>query len=145
MTKEDVPFAQDFLGNQYILRDEQVMRVMGETAELGPPLPGLTAIQSGRVVEVPALSLGVFIQAIHGFKGALNLELLDQYLKAGHTLDPGDLMHVYPPMCSQEAASGIGLSAIPMRAEKRLDFLASVVRAVRDAGPGGRPSFPLVR
>lgn len=145
MTKDDVPFAQDFLGNQFILRDEQVMRVVGETGEVGPPIPGLAMIGSDVALDPPALRLDVFIQAIQGFDGALDLQLLDRYLEAGQTLAPGDLVHVYPPMCSREAASGIGLRATPMKAQARLDFLATVARAVRDAAPGARPSFPLIR
>jgi hypothetical protein len=145
MSKEDIPFAQDYLGNQYILRDEAVMRVMGETGEIGPPIAGLAVIDKDVTIDPPALRLEVFIPAIQGFDGALDLDLLDQWVKAGQTLEPGDLMHVYPPLCSREAASGIGLSAGTMKAQDRLDFLATVARAVREAEPGTLPSFPLTR
>jgi hypothetical protein len=32
-----------------------------------------------------------------------------------------------------------------MKVQARLEFLATVARAVRDAPPGTRPSFPLTR
>jgi hypothetical protein len=145
MSKDDIPFAQDYLGNQYILRDELVMRVMGETGEVGPPIPGLAVIDKDVTIDPPGLRLEVFIPSIQGFDGALDLDLLDRYLKAGQTLEPGDLMHVYPPMCSREAASGIGLRASTMKAQARLDFLTTVAGAFRDAAPGTLPSFPLTR
>lgn len=140
MKTDDVPFAQDYLGNQYILRDEQVMRVNGETGELGAPIPGLIAIGPSGSGEPPPLELQVFIEAIQGFDGALDLALLDRYLEAGHHLPPGSLLHVHPPMCSREAAGGAQMTVTTVTARHRLDFLAEVACAVRRAG-ASRPEL----
>lgn len=117
----DVPFAQDAIGDQYLLRDGMVHWLYAETGD----------------VESLRTSLIEFLEAAQANPDAyLGLQLLRQFLAGGGTLQPGELLHVYPPLCTVEAKSGVTVTAVP--AGERLKFLAEFAARVRDVSEGGQ-------
>jgi hypothetical protein len=103
----DVPFAQDAVGDQWLLRGERVLRLLAETG----------------AVEDLGRTLGAFLADVERDPvDTLGLHPLLQFQAEGGTLEPGRLLMVYPPFCAREAAGGVTLRAIP--AGERLDFLA---------------------
>ncbi|HYO76391.1 MAG TPA: hypothetical protein VE010_08010 [Thermoanaerobaculia bacterium] len=118
---EDVPFAQDALGNQFVLREERVWFMEGETGELH--------------------SLGFDIQdwlaALIASPGNfLPLHVLEQFRAGGDELRPGYLLSAYPPFCAKESADGVSLRAIPI--DERLGFLAALAAQLTTLPDGSR-------
>lgn len=96
MTPQDVPFAEDFLGDQFVLRDGQVWRLFAETGEL----------------ECMEVSFGQFLDNVHADPVEfLGLQPLMQFREEGGSLKPGQLLSSYPPYCSEEAEDGVTLAA----------------------------------
>ncbi|HEX8221779.1 MAG TPA: hypothetical protein VF914_21505 [Chloroflexia bacterium] len=117
----DVPFAQDAIGDQYLLRDGIVHWLYAETGDL----------------ESLRIGLIEFLEAAQeNPDGYLGLQLLRQFLAGGGTLQPGELLHVYPPLCTVEAKSGVSVTAVP--AGERLRFLAEFAARVRGVAEGGQ-------
>ena len=117
----DVPFAQDAVGDQYLLRDGIVHWLYAETGDM----------------ESMRLGLIEFFEAAQANPGGyLGLQLLRQFLAGGGTLQPGELLHVYPPLCTVEAKSGVSVTAVP--AEERLKFLVEFAARVRGVSEGGQ-------
>ena len=117
----DVPFAQDAVGDQYLLRDGIVHWLYGETGDL----------------ESMRLGLIEFFEAAQEKPDAyLGLQLLRQFQASGGTLQPGELLHVYPPLCTVEARSGVSVTAVPVG--ERLRFLAEFAARVRGVSEGGQ-------
>jgi hypothetical protein len=123
----DVPFAEEALGDQFLLRDGQVLRLGAETGELDPSGPGL--------VE--------FLASVRddGIR-VLNLEPLVAFLQEGQKLEPGQLLSSYPPFCVDAAKKGVTLRAIP--SADRISFLAQLARQLKDVPDGGRVTFKVV-
>ena len=80
----DVPFAQDQLGDQFLIRDGVIFRLSGETGE----------------IEHLAESLQEFLNKVSSdIEGFLNVGL-------DHKMQPGQLLHAYPPFCFRESGAG---------------------------------------
>lgn len=109
----DVPFAEDAVGDQYVLRDGEVYRLLAETGELEPREADLAEFLSDALAD-PDEYLG--------------LQPLRQFEAEGGHLQPGQLLSVYPPFCTAESAAGVTLSAVP--AAERLAFLAQLAAHV---------------
>lgn len=104
---EDVPFGQDCVGDQFLLRAGEVMRLSAETDQ----------------VDFFAASLSSFLKAANESPVEyLSLEPLLQLHNEGGFLKPGELIQVYPPFCTKEAANGVSLRAVPV--DKLLGFHA---------------------
>ena len=73
----DVPFAQDSLGDQFILRNGEVHVLAGETGELEELSPNLGAF---------------FASVAQDPEEFLNINL-------NHRLEPGQLIFAFPPFC----------------------------------------------
>jgi hypothetical protein len=117
----DVPFAEDALGDQFLLRGEHVVRLLAETGEmeeLGVTLPAFLE----RACEDPI--------------GYLSLEPLLQFEAEGGRLQPGQLLSVYPPFCTKESADGVSLRGIS--ALDRLGFLSTFAAQIAKVGDGER-------
>lgn len=110
---DDVPFAEDAVGDQYVLRDGQVYRLLAETGELEP-----------RDADLPEF----LSDAIADPDDYLGLQPLRQFEAEGGRLAPGELLNVYPPFCTAESAEGVTLRAVP--AAERLAFLARLAAHV---------------
>jgi len=109
----DVPFGEDALGDQFLLRDGEVHRLVAESGEL----------------EALGMGLRGFLHAsANDPEGFLSLEPLYHFLDEGGTLMPGQLLSVYPPFATEEARNGVTLKPVP--AEERIHFLAKLAEAV---------------
>ncbi len=103
----DVPFAQDCLGDQFVLRDSVVYKLDAEVGEL----------------DSLGVDLQTFLeQAQENPVEYLSLEPLLQFMSEGGKLQPGQLLSVYPPFIAEESANGVSLRAISMF--DRIGFLA---------------------
>jgi hypothetical protein len=116
----DVPFAQDALGDQFLLRDNTVLRLSGETGELLSIADSLEHF----LVEVGRDPVGF-----------LSLEPLILFERSGGQLAPGQLLNVYPPFCTRHEGE---YSYRSILAADRLAFLASLAAQVRSM-PDGTP------
>lgn len=107
----DIPFAQDAVGDQWLLRGDRVIRLLAETGD----------------VEGAHSSFDGFLAAVERDSiETLGLHPLMQFIREGGRLQPGELLSVYPPFCTEESASGVSLRAIS--ADERLGFLADLAR-----------------
>ena len=93
-----IPFAQDCVGDQFLLADGGVLRLLAETGEVEPLAVGLAGfLQSAMEDPVEWLLMAPLLQ--------MQAE--------GGGLEPGQLVHAYPPFCCEEAAGGVSLKAVP--------------------------------
>ncbi len=93
-----VPFAEDCVGDQFLLKSTGVVRLSAETGEL----------------EELGLTLGEFLRRANTDPiGFLAMEPLLQFRQDQGDLPDGHLVHAYPPFCTEEAANGVSLAAIP--------------------------------
>jgi hypothetical protein len=121
-----VPFAEDCLGDQFLLREGRVWRLAAETGE----------------VESLEVGLGGFFEAVQADPVEyLSLHPLLQFQREGGRLEPGQLLAAAPPFCIQESANGVSLRAIP--ADERRRFLADLAAQLRDVPDGGQIDFRL--
>lgn len=115
---DDIPFAEDAVGDQWLLRAGRVVRLLAETGD----------------IEDDGQTFDEFMAAVQREPmDTLGLHPLLQFKSAGGVLAPGQLLNVYPPFCTQEAAQGVSLAAVP--ATERLDFLADLSRQLPPEGP----------
>ena len=116
----DIPFAQDQVGDQFLLRDGRVFRLSGETGDIEPLADSLDDFfkRAGEDIE-EFVNVGV-----------------------GHTVQPGELLLAYPPFVFRE--SGAGASFKPVRAGEVILFHADLARQIRDVPDGGEVEFKIV-
>lgn len=117
VSPSDIPFAEDAVGDQWLLRDERLIRLEAETGEIK---------ELGQSFEEFLLSVE------QDPVDTLGLHPLMQFQAEGRTLSPGQLLSVYPPFCTAEAAQGVDLRAVPSL--ERLDFLADLARQLPPDG-----------
>lgn len=121
VSANDVPFAQDCFGDQFLLRSESVLRLHGETGE----------------VEELAIGWRQFLAATAANPSEyLSLQLLERFRSEGHCLEPGQLLSVYPPLCTAESANGVSLKPIP--ALERIRFLADLAAQISGFSNGSK-------
>jgi hypothetical protein len=107
LKESDVPFAQDCLGDQFVLRGDNVYKLDAEIGE----------------IETLEMDLKTFLNnAQDNPVEFLSLEPLLQFMTEGGKLEPGQLLSVYPPFISEDSANGVSLKAISMF--DRIGFLA---------------------
>ena len=108
----DIPFAQDQLGDQFLLRSEQIFRLSAESGE----------------VELLAESLDEFFDRVNNDP--------EEYLNVSldHSLMPGELLLAYPPFVVREAGAGVSLKAIP--ANQVILFHADLARQIKNLPDG---------
>jgi len=113
----DVPFAQDQVGDQFLIRGGVVLRLFAETGE----------------IERLSDSLQDFFSRVSSdIEGFLNVGL-------SHTMQPGQLLHAYPPFCFRESGTGASLAALP--ATEVILVHADLARQIRDVPDGGQIEF----
>lgn len=117
VSETDIPFAQDQLGDQYLLRGIQVYRLDAETGEVGLFASDLETFLSGIACDIA------------------------EYLNVGldHELPPGRLLHAHPPFCMAESGRDASLRAVP--ADELILFHADLARQIRDVPDGGKVTF----
>lgn len=119
LKETDVPFAQDCLGDQFVLRDGIVYKLEAEAGEInGFGVDLQTFLQQAQANPVEYLSL----------------EPLLQFMSEGGRLQLGQLLSVYPPFITKESANGISLKAISMF--DRIGFLADFARQTASLSKG---------
>jgi hypothetical protein len=121
VSRDWVPFAEDCVGDQFLLRNNDVLRLSAETGH----------------VEEMGLSLGEFLISANSDPiGFLAMEPLLQLQKDHGELPEGHLIHVYPPFCTEEAARGVSLRAVP--ALELHDFHSELAKALSGSGRQSR-------
>ncbi|MEY2562287.1 MAG: hypothetical protein QOH88_480 [Verrucomicrobiota bacterium] len=119
LDESDVPFAQDCMGDQFVLRDSIVHRLAGETGTL----------------ESMSLSWSQFFAGLLADPFEfLQLHPLVQFHRGGGQLRPGQLLSAYPPFVTKESADGVSLTAVS--ADERIDFLSDFARQLADVAEG---------
>jgi len=108
----DVPFAQDQLGDQLLLRDGRVIRLAAETGDLEPIAESL---------------VDFFRHVGEDIEGFLNVGL-------HFTMQPGQLLLAAPPFVLAE--SGVAVSLKPICADEVIRFHADFARQIRDVPDG---------
>ena len=107
----DVPFGEDCMGDQFLLRESVVYRLSAE---------------SGDCVSLE-MSWQQFLERLTADPiDFLHLHPLLQFQRDGGSLEPGQLLASYPPFVCEESRDGVSLSAVP--ATERLCFLADFAR-----------------
>ena len=122
--ESDVPFAEDGLGDQYLLRDEEVWHLWAETGEVEQIAPSLDAFLSD-VLARPS--------------EVLSLEPVLAFLDAGQELQPGQLLMAYPPFCVSQSDQGVTLTAVST--PDRREFLATIARQIHGLPDGAEVQF----
>lgn len=118
--ESDVPFAQDCMADQYILRSGVVHKLHAEVGD----------------VESLGVGLGAFFESAGSNPVEfLGMEPLLQLQRDGSCLQPGEVIHAYPPFCTKEAANGVSLKAV--RIDEALRFLADFSSQVAKIEDGG--------
>jgi hypothetical protein len=87
----DIPFAEDCVGDQFLLRVGEVWSLRAETGD----------------IEKTAGSLSMFWAAIA--KDPFEALNFNPDLR----LEPGQLFHAYPPFCTKESKGGVKLKPVP--------------------------------
>jgi hypothetical protein len=123
-----VPFAEDCMGDQFLLRDGVVFELAAESGQV-------------RTLEV---ELPEFLtRAAEEPVEFLQMHPLLQFQAEGRQLKPGELLAAYPPFCLQAEGERVSLRAIST--EERRGFLADVARQIRDVPDGGIVQFEVGR
>jgi hypothetical protein len=112
---EEIPFAEDCAGDQFLLHDGEVTRLLAETGEREPLEVDLAGFLAS-VEEDPLENLG--------------LAPLLQLEAEGGGLKPGELLAAYPPFVAQESSEGVVLKAVP--AAERQAFLAELAASLSE-------------
>ncbi len=116
-----VPFAQDCVGDQYLLRDGIVWVLSAETAE----------------VATTSRSLAEFLTvAVNDPTGTLQPEPLLRFQNDGGELAPGRLLLAYPPFCTEESAAGVSIKDVPC--DELIRFHADLARQIAAIPDGGQ-------
>jgi hypothetical protein len=111
--ESDVPFAQDCLGDQFLLRSGIVYQLNAESGNLESlEMDFETFLNSARANPVEFLSL----------------EPLLRFIADGGNIKPGQLLNAYPPFIMKEAANGVSLKAVSML--EQISFLADLAQQI---------------
>lgn len=107
----DIPFAQDQVGDQFLLRRGTVCRLAAETGQIEP-----------------------FCANLRGFLVGMQSNL-EEFFNVGlsYQLEPGELLLASPPFCLKESARA---SLRPCPASQVILFHADFARQIRDIPDG---------
>jgi|SRR5437868_3297937 len=124
--KDDVPFAQDVFGDQFVLREGKVYKLDSYADQLEEVAGGVVDF-FGKVQQDPI--------------ELLELGHLTQFEGTGETLRPGELLMEWPPFVVSESRKGVSLRRIP--APERLEFLADIAKQLRGVADGTKVEFKI--
>jgi len=116
---EDVPFAQNCVGDQFLLRGLAVHRLdaeWGDVTDLDLELEAFLARAALDPVEF------------------LDLHPLLDYRERGGALTPGKLVLAYPPLCTEQSEKQLSLNAMP--AGQVIRFHARLAAHIANLAPG---------
>ncbi len=110
----DIAFAQDQVGDQYLLRGSKIIHLDSETGE----------------IDEFSSSLLEFLKGIESdIEGYLNVGL-------NHKLAPGQLLHAYPPFCMEEANKEVSLK--PCSSKSVILFHADLAKQIMSLPDGSK-------
>ena len=115
----DCPFGQDYLGNQFVLRDGQVWKLRADTGEI-------------RSLELDLPHF--FDEARKDPVEFLELHLLARYSETAGLLQPGELVHTIPPLCIAGDLSRLAMKPAPVSGA--IAFLAHFARQIENVSDG---------
>lgn len=118
ITEKDIPFAEDCLGFQFFLRNENVIYLNCETGD----------------VHDLNMDFGQFLEGVSNNPIThLAMEPLQQFMSEGGECKPGELISEYPFFCTDEYYNQLYLSKVPSL-EKRsfLTVLYAQMSNLRD-------------
>ncbi|GGF12926.1 SMI1/KNR4 family protein [Hymenobacter cavernae] len=123
--RSDIPFAQDCLGNQFLLRQDAVFFLDTETGELAD-------------LEV---DFKHFLFGVEKFPvDALGMQPLRTFQQGGGVLQPGQLLRLYPPACiATKDKTKTSLKAVPNA--ERLAWLADFYQKIKGLPDGQSIQF----
>jgi hypothetical protein len=124
---DDIPFAEDCVGDQFVLRRDEVVRLAAEDGSIEPTGTGLFAFLDAAAKD-PI--------------GFLRAQPLLNHLNNAGTLQPGELLFAYPPYCTAEAASGVSLKAIP--ADEVIRFHTGLAAKLAGIPEGGKLKIKVI-
>ncbi len=125
---EDVPFAEDCMGDQFVLRDGVIHQLAAETGQLSSLEVGLfDFLDKAQKSPIEYLSLHPLIQFQR---------------EQGRFISPGELLDANPFFCMAESGAGVQLKAVP--ALERLSFLAHVAGQISKLPDGAKIQFKFV-
>jgi hypothetical protein len=124
ISPDDIPFAEDALGDQFVIRETIVWKLSGETGETSSL--GLTLAEFDAAVQADPNDF-------------LQLGPLQQFRAEGGKLEAGQLLSAYPPFVFKESADGVSLRAVPALDRRR--FLSRLAREIRDLPNGASVSL----
>ena len=117
----DLPFGEDCMGDQFVLREGLVHKLASETGELSSL----------------GLSWQTFFDSLcHDSFAFLQLHPLVQFQRDGGRLEPGQILSAYPPFAFKEAANGVSLAAVPI--DQHIHFLSDLARQLSRMAGGDR-------
>ena len=130
----DLPFAEEAFGDQFLLRDDQVWRLFGETGELEPwersALPATEGTDSAdNGIESWFRALLNDPADILGYEPLQALEAI-----ASAQLEPGKLISVYPPFAI--SAESVKREFKPIDTLTRRGWLAGLAAKMKDLPDG---------
>ena len=114
----DIPIAEDVFGDQYLIREDRVVHLSGETGEVGETR--LTWMEFLLRVEKEPIEF-------------LQLSYLEEFRKMGENLLPGQLLSAYPPFCTKEGAEP---SLRPVPSLELRAYHADFARQIKNAADG---------
>jgi len=118
ITPNDIPIAQDCFGDQYLIRDNQIIRLLAETGDL----------------ELLGMDFNDFIKQVGANPiETLNVENVDRF-----DLHPGQLLSVIPPFCIKSDSERL---IKPIDSEERLRFLSYLSGQIRNLPDGSAIEF----
>ncbi|HEY4356642.1 MAG TPA: hypothetical protein VGN16_12905 [Acidobacteriaceae bacterium] len=116
----DIPIAEDCFGDQFLIRDGEVIQLAGETGDIKPL--GLNWEQFLLRVQEDAVEF-------------LALRSFERYLEQGGSLEPEQSLSVYPPFV---AAEDNARTFRPVGRVGRISFLADFAEQIRTVPDGQR-------
>jgi hypothetical protein len=127
LSESDIPFGQDYVGDQFILRDDVVFRMSGET---------------GQLESLETDFDGFLKRAQKDPENYLFLNPLSEFQEEGGKLTPGQLLNVIPPFILKESEKGVLMRAIPV--SDQIKFLADFASQIAGAGDGTEVTLKVV-
>ncbi len=117
---DDLPFGEDLFGDQFILREDAVLRLEAETGLLTPLAPSLETFLDRVLASLPDL---------------LGYDPLQALAHTGGQLQPGQLLQAYPPFVID--VDPAERSIRPVDAMEVRAYLANFAGQLRDIPDGG--------
>ena len=109
IASDDIPFAENAFGDQLFLRDNSVWYMNGETGNIACYNRNLQEFLA-LIEEDPTTHL--------------NCPLLEPFLANGGVIEPGQLLHAYPPLISNHPTENLTITPVPQ--EEQLGSLSQL-------------------